>query len=60
MIDVVKFRCIMFSGCREEVENVSVNQRPRQQASYSDRQKTDTYRRTLRSASCQVSSNCVH
>ena len=33
----VKFRCILFSGFRGEVENVSANQRPGRPSCFSDR-----------------------
>ena len=40
---LVKFRLILFSGCREEVENVSANQRPGRPSWYSERPKTHTW-----------------
>ena len=33
----IKFRCIQFSGFKEEVENISANQRPGRQSYFSDR-----------------------
>ena len=51
----VKFRWIPFSGFREEVENVSANQRPGRPSCFSDWPgKTQTWLRTLRS--CFLSS----
>ena len=46
----VKFRWILFSGFRGEVENVSANQRSGQPSCFSDRpEKHTTWQRTLRS-----------
>ena len=56
----VKFRWILFSGFREEVENVSANQRPGRPACFSNRpkkHKLDGGRWDL--ASCQVSLNSL-
>ena len=56
----VKFRQILFSGFRGEVENVSANQRPGRPSCFSDRpekHKLDRGRWDL--ASCQVSSKSV-
>ena len=56
----VKFRWILFSGFRGEVENVSANQRPGRPSCFSDRpekQKLGIGRWDL--ASCQVSLNYV-
>ena len=56
----VKFRWIPFSGFREEVENVSANQRPGRPSCFSDRpQKHKLGRGRWDLASCQVSLNSV-
>ena len=56
----VKFRWIPFSGFREEVENVSANQRPGQPSCFSDRpEKYKLGRGCWDLASCQVSLNSV-
>ena len=56
----VKFRWIPFSGFREEVENVSANQRPGWPSCFSDRpEKHKLGRGRWDLASCQVSLNSV-
>ena len=56
----VKFRWIPFSGFREEVENVSANQRPGRPSCFSDRpEKHKLGRRRWNLATCQVSLNSV-
>ena len=56
----VKFRWIPFSGFREEVENVSANQRPGRPSCFSDRpEKHKLGRGHWDLASCQVSLNSV-
>ena len=57
----VKFRLIRFSGFREEVENVSANQRPGRPSCFSDRQKKKNKlgRGRWDLASCQVSLNSL-
>ena len=56
----VKFRWILFSGFRGEVENVSANQRPGRPSCFSDRsEKHKLGRRLWDLASCQVSLNSV-
>ena len=56
----VKFRWILFSGFREEVENVSANQRPGRPFCFSDRlEKHKLGRGRWDLASCQVSLNSV-
>ena len=56
----VKFRWILFSGFREEVENVSANQRPGRPSCFSDRLKKHKLGRgRWNLASCQVSLNSV-
>ena len=56
----VKFGWIPFSGFREEVENVSANQRPGRPSCFSDRpEKHKLGRRRWDLASCQVSLNSV-
>ena len=56
----VKFRWIPFSGFREEVENVSANQRPGRPSCFSDRpEKHKLGRERWDIASCQVSLNSV-
>ena len=56
----VKFRWIPFSGFRGEVENVSANQRPGRQSSFSNRpEKHKLGRGRWDLASCQVSLNSV-
>ena len=56
----VKFRWILFSGFRGEVENVSVNQRPGRPSCFSDRpEKHKLGRGYWDLASCQVSLNSV-
>ena len=56
----VKFRWILFSGFREEVENVSANQRPGRPSCFSDRpEKHKLGRGRWDLASCQVSLNSV-
>ena len=51
-----KFCWIPLSSCREEVEHVSANQRPRLPSLLSDRpHETHNWLRALRSCSCQVS-----
>ena len=53
-----KFRWILFSGFREEDENVSANQRPGQSSCFSDRhEKHKLGRRRWDHAFCQVSLN---
>ena len=55
-----KFRWIPFSGFREEVENVSANQRPGRPFSFSDRpEKPKLGRRHWYLLSCQVLLNSV-
>ena len=55
-----KFRWILFSGFRGEVENVSANQRPGRPSCFSDRpEKHKLGRRHWDLASCQVSLNSV-
>ena len=55
-----KFCRIPFSGFREEVENVSVNQRPGRPSCFSDRpEKHKLGRGRLEFASCQVTLNSV-
>ena len=57
----VKFRWILFIGFREEVENISANQRPGRQSCFSDRpEKHKLGRGHWDLASCQVSLNSVH
>ena len=57
---LVKFRWIPFSGFREEVENVSANQRPGRPSCFSDRpEKHKLGRGRWDLASCQVSLNSV-
>ena len=56
----VKFRRILFSGFREEVENVSANQRPGKPSCFSDQPEKHKLGRGLCDlASCQVSLNSV-
>ena len=56
----VKFRWIPFSGFREEVENVSANQRPGRPSYFSDQPEKHKLGRGLWDlASCQVSLNSV-
>ena len=56
----VKFLPIRFSGFREEVKNVSPNQRPGRPSWFSDRpEKHKLGRAHLDLASCQVSSNSL-
>ena len=56
----VKFWCIPFSGFREEVENVSANQRPWRLSCFSDRHKNHKLGRGRWDfASCQVLLNSV-
>ena len=56
----VKFRWILFSGFREEVENVPANQRPGRPSCFSDRPKKHKLGRGRWDlASCQVSLNSV-
>ena len=56
----VKFRWIPLSGFREEVENVSANQRPGRPSCFSDRPEKHKLGRGLWDlASCQVSLNSV-
>ena len=56
----VKFRWILFSGFRGEVENVSANQRPGRPSYFSDRpEKHKLGRGRWDLASCQVSLNSV-
>ena len=56
----VKFHWILFSGFREEVENVSANQRPGWPCCFSDRpQKHKLGRGRWDLASCQVSLNSI-
>ena len=56
----VKFHWIPFSGFREEVENISGNQRPGRPSCFSDRpEKHKLGRRRWDLASCQVSLNSV-
>ena len=56
----VKFHWILFSGFREEVENVSANQRPGRPSCFSDRpEKHKLGRGRWDLASCQVSLNSV-
>ena len=56
----VKFRWILFSGFRGEVENVSANQRPGRPSCFSDRpEKHKLGRGCWDLASCQVSLNSV-
>ena len=56
----VKFSWIPFSGSREEVENVSANQRPGRPSCFSDRpEKQKLGRGRWDLASCQVSLNSV-
>ena len=57
---LVKFRWIPFSSFREEVENVSANQRPGQPSCFSDRpEKHKIGRGRWDLASCQVSLNSI-
>ena len=57
----VKFRWILLSGFRGEVENVSANQRPGRPSCFSDRpEKHKLGRGRWDLASCQVSLNSVH
>ena len=56
----IKFRWILFSGFREEVENVSANQRPGRPSCFSDRpEKHKLGRGRWNLASYQVSLNSV-
>ena len=55
----VKFHWIPFSGIREEVKNVSANQRPGRPSSFSNRPEKHKLRRGWDLASCQVSLNFV-
>ena len=56
----VKFRLILFSGFRGEVENVSANQRPGRPSCISDRPEKHKLSRGHRDlASCQVLFNSV-
>ena len=56
----VKFPWIPFSGFREEVENVSANQRPGRPSCFSDRpEKHKLGRGRWNLASCQVSLNSI-
>ena len=57
----IQFRWIWFSGFREEVENVSANQKPGRPSCFSDRPEKHKLGRGLWDlASCQVSLNSVH
>ena len=57
----LKFRWILFSGFKGEVENVSANQRPGRPSCFSDRpEKHKLGRGHWDLASCQVSFNSVH
>ena len=56
----IKFRWVRFSGCREEVENVSANQRSWRTSCFSDRpEKHKLGRGRWDLVSCQVSLNSV-
>ena len=56
----VKFLWIPFNGFREEVENISANQRPGRPSYFSDRpEKHKLGRGRWDLASCQVSFNCI-